>query len=155
MRARDRDAGQFEGAHYGFERGLVGIGGELSPSPANLEESVLRAADRIDPKTSRMIRNFASLPEGSYVWTQTGESEYRLGLITGPWSYDSSPKATAVGIFQVRPAEWLPVPFTLKTTPLPVIDTFARGGRNFQRIRDPEAGPATHRLWIQATTDSA
>ena len=126
MRARDRDVPFGAGADHGIAHGLVGIGGE------------------------RGLHRFAELPEGTFVWTRTSDGAYRLGRISGPWRYDDSPAARAVGIDNVRPTTWLPRGFTAAEAPAAVVATFARGGRNFQRTHDANAERLTRELWEAA-----
>ena len=86
------------------------------------------------------------------LWTRTDEELFRLGLLAGTWRYDLSHEAETTGIRHVRPVRWLDRCFDLSSTPPPVVDAFDRGGRNFQRIRDPEAQSATNRLWSQSVS---
>jgi hypothetical protein len=133
MRARDRDdVPPFAGARHGLERGLVGIG-------------------RVEgDKGARMLHRFAELPEGTFVWTRTGDHEYRLGRIAGPLREDRSASARAVGIHHVRPATWLDRVFDDHEVPPAVAATFARGGRNLQRTHDDDAERCTEELWEKA-----
>jgi len=129
MRARDRDLPRGAGAAYGLEHGLVGIG------------------DGQGPKAARMVEHFADLPEGTFVWTEVADGDYRLGRITGPWRYDDSAGARAVGIHHVRPVRWLDHAVGDREVPAAVAATFARGGRNFQRTHAEEAERETAALW--------
>jgi hypothetical protein len=124
MRARDRDAPGYAGARFGVENGLVGIG------------------DTPGDKGGRMLSRFVDLPEGTFVWTRTGDDEYHLGRIAGPHRHDEHAEA---GIVHVRPARWLAV----KPADVPdaVKATFARGGRNLQRTHDHAAERASAALW--------
>lgn len=69
------------------------------------------------------------------IWTRTVDGRYAVGCISGPWRYDDSPAACRVGIHHVRPARWGPRLLSPEEVPVAVVETFARGGRNFQRIR--------------------
>jgi hypothetical protein len=131
MRARDRDLPLGAGARFGVARGVVGIG----ETPGE--------------KGARMLHRFAGLEEGAFVWTRTGEDEYRLGRIAGPWRHDDSEAAREVGIHHVRPADWLDRPFTAAEIPEAVAATFARGGRNFQRTHSEAAERRTAELWAE------
>lgn len=124
MRARDRDAPVFAGARFGVEKGLVGIG----ETPGD--------------KGGRMLARFADLPEGTFVWTRTGEDEYHLGCIAGPYRYEPLGEA---GILHVRPARWVAI--DAADVPPAVSATFARGGRNLQRTHDADAERLTAELW--------
>jgi hypothetical protein len=144
MRPRDRDA---HGADLGVERGLVGIGDVLASVPDSLEEAVAAATRAHGEKASRMLRRFAALPDGVLVWTRDSGGGYWLGRIEGPWRYDDSRAAHATGIHHVRPARWRPGPFGEPDVPAAVAATFARGGRNLQRIDDRAAELRSAELW--------
>ena len=147
MRARDRDLPQFEGARFGVGHGLVGIGDALTEVPPTLTDAVAAAGTTHGEKAGRMLARFAELPDGVFVWTQTGDRTFRLGRVSGPWRYEESAAAREAGIHHVRPAEWLGAEIPLERTPLAVIDTFARGGLNFQRINDTGAESETAKLF--------
>ena len=146
MRARDRDAPAGAGGEHGVERGLVGIGDLLPTPPATLDDAVEAATRAHGEKAGRMLRHFAGVPDGSFVWTLV-EGFYFLGRIAGPWRYDDSPAAQQVGIHHVRPAHWLDRPFGEHEVPEAVATTFARGGRNFQRIHGEAVERQTAELW--------
>jgi len=151
MRARDRDdvpAGA--GATSAVERGLVGIGDALSAVPASLGDAVLAATREHGEKAGRMLLRFAELAAGDFVWTRTADGAYRLGRISGPWRYDDTDAARRVGIHYVRDAEWDPRPFAEDEVPPAVAATFARGGRNLQRIHDADAERRTAERWAGA-----
>src|SRR5436190_23714466 len=148
MRARTRDdvpAGA--GAEHGLEHGVVGTGDALPQVPATLDEAVAAAARTHGAKAGRMLRAFAELPEGTFVWTRATDGAYHLGRIAGPWCYDDSPGARRVGIHHVRPARWLDRPFGEGEVPAAVAETFARGWRNLQRTRSDAAARRTGELW--------
>ena len=52
-----------------------------------------------------------------------------------------------MGITRVRDAEWLERTFDEMDVPVAVAQTFARGGRNFQRTHDEEAERQTAEIW--------
>jgi hypothetical protein len=147
MRPRDRDIAPGAGAAFGLRHGLVGIGDVLDRPPASLDAAIEAAAARHGAKAGRMLDRFARVDDGAYVWTRTPDGAFRLGRIAGPWRYDDSPGAHAVGIHHVRPARWIDRPIGEDEAPAAVARTFARGGRNLQRIRDPAAVPRTVALW--------
>ena len=149
MRARDRDLPEGTGAAYGLERGLVGIGDELAASPATIDEAIDAARATHGDKAARMLERFAQLADGAFVWTEDAEGAFHLGRITGPWRYDDSMGARAVGIHHVRPVRWLDRPIGDREVPPAVAHTFARGGRNFQRTHDGEAERETAALWAE------
>jgi hypothetical protein len=147
MRARDRDAPPGAGAQHGIEQRLVGIGDVLGAPPATFDDAVAAAASAHGDKAGRMLRGFAELPDGTFVWTRAADGLYRLGRIAGPWRYDDSAAAREVGIHHVRPATWLERPYGDDEVPAAVAATFARGGRNLQRIRDEHAERLTEEAW--------
>ena len=128
MRARGRDdvpAGA--GAEHGLRHGLMGIGD----------------ADE------RRIARLAELPDGVFVWTRDTEGTYHLGRVGGPCRPASSSATRDIGLTHVRPATWLDRPFGELEVPAGVAATFARGGRNLQRIRDAHVERRTAELWEQ------
>jgi hypothetical protein len=129
MRARDLDLPRGAGAQYGLSAGVVGIG------PGRGE------------KAARMLHRFATVPDGVFVWTRDRAGDYHLGRIAGPVREDRSPGALAVGIVHVRDAIWLSRPFKETEVPPAVAQTFARGGRNFQRTHDDDAERMTAEIW--------
>ena len=129
MRARDIDVPVGAGADYGLDRGLVGIG----PGRGD--------------KAARMLHRFATLPDGTFVWTRDLDGRFHLGRISGPLREDDSSAARAVGITYVRPTNWLARAFTEDEIPAAVSRTFARGGRNLQRTHDDDAERLTAELW--------
>jgi hypothetical protein len=150
MRARDRDAPEGAGARFGLSRGLVGIGDALDARPATIDEAVAAARAAHGEKAARMLRRFAELPDGTFVWTRTAPHGFHLGRIGGGWRYDDSPAAREVGIHHVRPATWIERPFGEDEVPAAVAATFARGGRNLQRTHDAGAERLTAELWHRA-----
>lgn len=129
MRARDLDVPAGAGAEYGLRTGVVGIG------PGRGE------------KAARLLHRFATVPTGVFVWTRDRAGNYHLGQIDGAVREDRSPGARAVGIVHVRDATWLPRAFQEEDVPPAVAQTFARGGRNFQRTHDREAERITAEIW--------
>ncbi len=147
MRARDRESAPGAGADFGLANDVVGTGDALPSPPATLEEAVTAAIAAHGDKAGRMLRHFADLPDGTFVWTWASDGGYRLGRIAGPWRYDDSAAARAVGIHHVRPATWIDRPFGDDELPAAVAATFARGGRNLQRTHDERAERQTGELW--------
>lgn len=129
MRARDHDAPPGAGARFGLEHGVVGIGSGTGE------------------KAARMLRRFAELPDGTFVWTRTEDGLFHLGRIDGPYRRDDSEAARAVGIGHVRRTAWLERPFSDDEVPADVAATFARGGRNLQRTHSASAERRTAELW--------
>jgi hypothetical protein len=147
MRSRVNDAPPGAGADFGIARELVGIGEALERPPRSLAEAVLALTSTYGDKSGRMLARFADLPDGAFVWTRQRDGVYRLGRICGGWRYDDSRAARAVGIHHVRAAVWTPARFDEATVPDAVARTFARGGRNLQRIHDPAIEQQTLDEW--------
>ena len=131
MRARDLDVPAGAGAEYGLASGLVGIGSGR------------------DERAARRLHRFATVPTGVFVWTRDRGGDYHLGRIAGPVRDDRSPAAHAVGIVHVRDTTWLARAFQEKDVPPAVAQTFARGGRNFQRTHSAEAERMTAEIWLR------
>jgi len=125
----------------------VGIGGALDAVPATFDDAVAAVAASHGAKAARMLDRFAALDDGTLVWSRSTAGSYWLGRIAGPWSYDGSAAARAVGIPHVRPASWLERPFGADEVPTAVAAAFARGGRNLQRINDERAERQSAELW--------
>lgn len=155
MRARDRDAPPGAGAEHGLQHGLVGTGDALDRTPVTLDDAIVAATEQHGAKAGRMVYSFAAVPDGAFVWTHAADGTYRLGRLAGGWRYDDSAAAGAVGIHHVRAARWLDRPFGEDETPVAVTDTFARGGRNFQRIHGGEVEAQTARLWAESGSSAA
>lgn len=129
MRARDLDVPPGAGAEYGLATGVVGIG------PGRGE------------KAARALHRFATVSTGAFVWTRDRAGDYHLGRIAGPVREDRSPAALGVGLVHVRDTTWLDRGFEEAHVPPAVAQTFARGGRNFQRTHDREAERMTAEIW--------
>ena len=150
MRARSVDADRFEGARLGISRSVTGMGEPLEEVPSDLEHAVFETERQHGGKSARMLKRFAELGPGQFIWTSTGEDEFRLGRITGPWRYEDSEVFQGTGICNVRSVRWAPVVFDPLSVPDAVAYTFRRGGRNFQRIRDDEVAARSLNLWSES-----
>jgi hypothetical protein len=147
VRSRVAPVASGAGADAAVARGLVGIGERVEPAPPTVAAAILALTMEHGEKAGRMLHHFAELADGVFVWTRQSNGLYRLGRIAGPWTYDDSPEMGVVGIHHVRPAAWSEHPFTDASVPGAVFQTFARGGRNFQRIHDHRAEVQTQRYW--------
>lgn len=146
MRARSLDAGRFDGAREAVARGVVGMGEPLARLPGSISEALLATAAEHGDKASRMLLRFAELDSPAFFWTMTGPETWRLGELDGPWRYDQSDAARQTGIRNVRPAVWLEREFGAAGTPAGVLQAFARGGLNMQRIRDGQVAADTREI---------
>ncbi len=155
MVSRTRPTRRGEGADFAIAHGLVGIGEPVDPPPRTLAEAVLAVTEQHGEKAGRIVQRFAGVPDGVFVWTCQSDGRFRLGRIAGPWRYDDSAPARAVGIHHVRPAAWAGRPLPADAVPAGVRQTFKRGGRNFQRTHDRAAERETERIWRDADLSQA
>lgn len=96
---------------------------------------------------TRRVARFTEVENGSFVWTRDDDGLFWLGRITGPYEYDAGDAAAAVDLVHVRPCDWLAEPLLEPDVPAAVIETFRRGGRNFQQTHHPSVGVETQRIW--------
>lgn len=132
-------------AEWALAAGVVGLDGAVR-SPADHIDDTLAMVDlELDERTARRIRRFMLAPSGSLVWTRDRSGGLHLGRLGGGQCYARDDGALRLGLPHQRDCEWAagPVPVTL--VPSAVIETFGRGGRNWQEIR-ADAG-ASGRLW--------
>jgi hypothetical protein len=147
MRSRRDDVPDGLAVDRALELKVCGLGGALIPPPRSLDEAVEGLATTYDDRTARRVRRFAEVPDGAFVWTRESDGLYRLGRLAGPWEYDASPGAAAADLVHVRLCQWARRGFAENDVPAATAYSFSRGGRNFQRIRDPRVEPATLALW--------
>ncbi|AVZ38905.1 MULTISPECIES: GAF domain-containing protein [unclassified Dietzia] len=150
MRSRDDRVPDGGGVERGLRLGLCGMGGRLEgPSPSSLAEAVDAAAAQHDSRLARRIERFADVPDGVYVWTRDVDGHYWLGRLAGPWRYDASDEAHSVDLVHVRECTWRSEPTDRSSVPDAVLATFARGGRNWQRIRSEAGAAESAELWAR------
>ncbi|MEV7395750.1 GAF domain-containing protein [Aeromicrobium sp. NPDC092404] len=101
------------------------------------------AAD--DDRARRRLDRFIAAPMGSFVWTRDADGGTYVGRLTGAWRHD--PEGAEVDLVNVRDAEWTSDPVDAALVPAAVAQTFARGGRNFQRIHPGDVEVETAELW--------
>lgn len=151
MRSRVLDLPPGTEAADAVARGRCAIGGVVAPAPESLDEALAAVADRHGERFAARLRRFAALPERTFVWTREADGCYRLGRLAGPWRYEADHEE--LDLPHARPARWLDDRLAEEDVPPSVAETFGRGGRNLQRIHDPDAGPASAALWRAATGD--
>ena len=134
MRSRDDAVDADLAIERAFALGLVGMGGRLAGPPGSLARA-LAELSAVDARAARRLERFAALPDGDEVWTRDADHRYRRGVLIGPWRYDADPGAVEADLVHVRPCAWDPESRDEQATPPAVVATFARGGRNFQRVR--------------------
>lgn len=134
MRSRDDAVDPGLAVERALALGVVGMGGRLARPPASLAEA-LAGLSELDERAARRLERFAALPEGDEVWTRDTDGRYRHGVLTGPWRYDAGADAWTADLVHVRDTRWDPESLDEVAAPAAVVATFARGGRNLQRIR--------------------
>ena len=98
-----------------------------------------------DDSAERRLERFMAASDGSFIWTRDAEGNTYVGRITGPWRHD--PAGAQAGLVNVRDTDWVTEPVDPALIPSAVQQTFARGGRNFQRIHPGDVEAETARLW--------
>ena len=133
MRSRLPGVPPYAGVERAFTLNVCGIGGRLAEPPADFAEALVRTEEEYDERTALRLRHWQGVPIGSTVWTRDVHCSLFRGTITGPWRYDASPEAFDADLVHVRDCTWERVP--TREVSAAVIETFGRGGKNFQRIR--------------------
>jgi hypothetical protein len=148
MSSRRSDVVEGAAVERALTLGLCGLGGSvLDPAPETVAEAVRRISGAGDDRLAARIRRFADAADGSFVWTRDGDGLAWLGRLEGGWFYDASAAATRVDLTNVRPCHWLAAPIADHRLAPGVRLTFARGGKNWQRIRAAGEFEASLRLW--------
>ncbi|PRA78475.1 GAF domain-containing protein [Microbacterium sp. MYb66] len=147
MRSRDDRVPDGVAVERALSLGVCGVGGVLESSPASLEEALVSVDSAYGERMARRLERFAAVPDGALVWTRDSDHLWWLGMLDGPWSYDAASAAREVDLVHVRPCRWLTAPVAPSGVPPAVRAAFGRGGRNWQRIRDAGASPASAALW--------
>ncbi|WP_223626260.1 GAF domain-containing protein [Microbacterium sp. EST19A] len=147
MRSRDDAVPRGVGPERALELGICGIGGRLEPAPGSLAEALVTADAQFGIRLAWRIERFAKAPIGAFVWTRDVDGLIYLGCIVGPWTYDAGEDAAAADLVHVRRCEWLAEPIDQPEVPAGVRATFARNGRNWQRIHDDDAERLSAVLW--------
>lgn len=135
MRSRNHTVDHAAAVTWALANDVCGVGGRLRQDAGELEHAVDLVARAHDERVAERLRRFAELPDGTFVWTRTPDGPLRLGRLTGPWTQDRSPEAYAHDLTHARSCTWHPEPVEDDQAPAAVRQTFARGGRNLQRIR--------------------
>ena len=123
-----------------LDQGLVGMGGLLATTPDTLAEALAELSETYDERCARRVERFAEVPDEAIVWTQDSDGLLWRGLLAGPWRYDDHPDAIAADLVHVRMTRWDDAGLEEHRAPAAVVASFARGGRNFQRIRAADLG---------------
>lgn len=147
MRSRDDRVPAGLAVERALVVGICGVGGVLDAPPSSLPEALAAVDEVHGERMARRLERFATAPDGAFVWARDGDDLLWLGRLDGPWRYDQSAAARDVDLVHVRPCRWLAAPVPPIDVPAAVRATFARGGRNWQRIHDIEAASASAALW--------
>ncbi|MDO8384751.1 MAG: GAF domain-containing protein [Microbacterium sp.] len=151
MRSRHSLAVEGAAVERALTHGVCGLGGaSLDPPPVILADAVSRITATGDDRLAARLARFADAPDGAFVWTSDPDGLLWLGRLNGPWYYDVRSAAAEVDLVHVRPCRWLAAPVAEHRVPAGVRATFARGGKNWQRIRSAAAFQASSRLWAQS-----
>jgi hypothetical protein len=153
MRSRDDRVADGAAVERALATGVCGMGGRLDQTPATLPEARAAVEARYGERVARRIERFASLPGGTFVWTRDVEGLFWLGRLAGPWRFDASPSARDVDLVHVRDCVWSSEPIAPSRVPAAVTATFARGGRNGQRIGATGSSEAAADLWARLHVD--
>lgn len=147
LRSRDDDVDHARAMEHALRRGVVGVGGRLESPPVDLDAALETVASRHGDRMAERLRRFAAVDDGTLAWTRSPDGALWLGRVDGPWRFDDGDEAAALDLQHVRPCRWLDDPVPPDRAPEAVLATFARGGRNLQRIRAAGAGAASLALW--------
>lgn len=147
MRSRDVQVPTGAAVERALQLALCGIGGRLEPAPRTLDEAIVRTDQSWGERAARRLERFAAVRRGAFVWTRDAQAFLWLGRIRGDWRYDDRAAATAVDLVHIRAVDWLTDPIPHDQAPPSVHIAFARGGRNWQRIRPPDAAAISAELW--------
>lgn len=147
MRSRDDRVPDGPAVERALSIGVCGVGGRLDVAPASLTEALVLVDAAHGERMARRLERFSAVPDGALVWTRDQDGLLWLGRLDGGWRYDARPAALEVDLVHVRPCRWLGDPVPPRDVPAAVTATFARGGRNWQQIRDAAVSGASVALW--------
>lgn len=152
MRSRSDDVAWGLAVERALTQGLCGVGGRLETHPASFADAVAGTAARHGERVAARLERFAAAQDGSFVWTADADGLLWLGRVTGPWRFDADPRAGEVDLVHVRPCTWQNAPTPNPLVPDAVRNSFARGGRNWQRIHSPTVAHESAQLWDSRIT---
>lgn len=135
MRSRDDAVDHAAAVSWALAHGVVAVGGRLGETPQSLSQAVTAVEREHGSRVGDRLERFAIVPVGSTMWTRHPDGDLWVGVVTGPWLFDEATDAAAFDLQHTRPCEWSDEPVPMDRVPDAVLETFARGGRNFQRIR--------------------
>lgn len=147
MRSRDDRVPDGPAVERALAIGVCGVGGILDAPPASFADALADVDAAHGERMARRLERFAAAPDGALVWTRDDEGLLWLGMLDGAWRYDAASAARDVDLVHVRPCRWLAAPIPPGDVPSAVRATFARGGRNWQRINDADVAEESIALW--------
>ena len=127
LRSRSDEVDHAAAVEWALVRGVVGVG-----EPG-------------DDRAERRLARFCDAPVGAHVWTRHPDGRTYLGRITGPCRRDDD--GSGLDLVHVRDCDWIEEPVDPALVPAAVTQTFARGGRNWQRIHPGVVEDETARAW--------
>lgn len=134
MRSRDDTVDHAAAVGRALAQGVCGIGGRLPRAPHDLADALALLEEEHGARFAARLRRFAAEPDGTIAWTRDAGGGWWQGRITGPWRHDDTDAARTLDLVHVRPCAWREVPDA--DVPPAVRTSFARGGRNLQRVHD-------------------
>jgi len=114
-----------------------------------LAQGVCGMGEALDPRAERRLERLAAAPLEAFVWARTPDGATYVGRLRGPLRYDAD--GAEIDLVNVRDTDWILEPVDPALVPAGVAHTFARGGRNFQRIHTEGVEPQTAALWERLT----
>lgn len=132
-------------AEWAIAAGVVGLDGAVRSTADHIDDTLAMVDLELDERTARRIRRFLLAPSGSLVWTQDRSGGLHLGRLGSGQRYSRDSAMLRLGLLHQRDCEWAAGPVPVALVPSPVIETFERGGRNWQQIR-ADGGASAH-LW--------
>lgn len=134
MRSRDDAVDHAAAVRRALAQGVCGTGGRLSREPLDLADALGLVEEEHDQRVAARLRRFAEEADGTLAWTRDADGGWWSGVLDGGWRYDADPEAHRLDLVHVRPCAWHEV--ADGDVPPAVRSSFARGGRNLQRIHD-------------------
>ena len=86
-------------------------------------------------------------PDGAVVVTRDARGRVHCGRLSGDYRRDDTAEARDVDLVHVRPCAWAAEPLDDAEIPPAVRQTFARGGKNWQRVHDRGAETLLAAWW--------
>jgi len=100
-----------------------------------------------DERLARRLQRFIEAPDGAVVVTRDARGRVHCGRLSGDYRRDDTAEARDVDLVHVRPCTWAADPLDDAEIPPAVRQTFARGGKNWQRVHDRDAETLLAAWW--------